>query len=497
VTVEQQAEIPAAAPARERIVYPVEPLREREAPGHRRGWLVRRMLLGADVTGLTLAFVVAEGTYGTRGDWPEMIAFVATLPAWTAVAQLYGLYSNDEERAVHSTADDLLTVFHLITVVSWLLFVVGWLTGIIDPNLPKLVLFWALSIALVVSLRGLARTFAHRSDAYVQNALVVGAGEVGQSIAKKLLAHPEYGVRVIGFVDDRPRERDPGLEDLAIVGTLDEIPELVYEYDVSRVVIAFSNVNDRVHLALLRTLKDHDVQVDVVPRLFEVVGARTHLHTIEGLPLLGLPPLRLDRPWQALKRAMDIVLAGIGLIVLLPLLVAIAVAIKVTSPGPVFFRQVRMGYHDRPFAILKFRTMVRDAEELKPHLAHLNAHLADDPRMFKVEDDPRVTPVGRVLRRWALDELPQLVNVLLGEMSLVGPRPLIPEEDSHVQAWARRRHSLKPGVTGPWQALGASDIPFEEMVRLDYVYITNWSLYEDVKWLWRTLPSLVRGRHAY
>ena len=223
MTVEQQAEFPASVPARDLTLYPVEPVSEREAAGHRRGWLVRRMLLGADVAGLTLAFIVAESTFGNRGDWPEMVAFVATLPAWTAVAQLYGLYSNDEERAVHSTADDLLTVFHLITVVSWLLFVVGWLTGIIDPNLPKLVLFWALSIALVVSLRGLARTFAHRADAYVQNALIVGAGEVGQSIAKKLLVHPEYGVRVVGFVDDRPKERDPGLEELTIVGTLDEI----------------------------------------------------------------------------------------------------------------------------------------------------------------------------------------------------------------------------------------------------------------------------------
>ena len=186
--------------APEWLEFPWEPADEEHAiPAvHRRGWLVRRLLLGADVMGLTLAFVVAEATYGNQGDWPEMVAFVATLPAWAVVAQLYGLYSQDEERAGHSTADDLLTVFHLITVVSWLLFVLGWVTGIIAPNLPKLVLFWALSIALVVSLRGAARTLAHRLDAYNQNALVVGAGDVGQRIAQE--APPALRVR-------RPRRR--------------------------------------------------------------------------------------------------------------------------------------------------------------------------------------------------------------------------------------------------------------------------------------------------
>ena len=161
-------------------------------------------------------------------------------------------------------------------------------------------------------------------------------------------------------------------------------------------IVAFSNESHDSLLELLRTLKDHDVHVDVVPRLFEMVGTRTHLHAIEGLPLLGLPPLRLQRTWQVLKRGMDLVLAAFGLVVLLPVLLAIAVAVKTTSRGPVFFRQVRMGYREQPFRILKFRTMVHDAEELKAGFAHLNAHLEDDPRMFKIHDDPRITRVGAV-----------------------------------------------------------------------------------------------------
>jgi lipopolysaccharide/colanic/teichoic acid biosynthesis glycosyltransferase len=177
--------------------------------------------------------------------------------------------------------------------------------------------------------------------------------------------------------------------------------------------------------------------------------------------------------------------------------VVVAVAIKTDSRGPVFFRQVRMGTGGRTFKVFKFRTMVRDAESVKPAIAHMNMHVTGDPRMFKVPDDPRVTRVGRSLRRWRIDELPQLLNVLTGEMSLVGPRPLILDEDQHVERWARRRLDLKPGMTGLWQVLGASDIPFEEMTKLDYLYVTNWSLREDLRLISLTLPALTRARAAY
>jgi lipopolysaccharide/colanic/teichoic acid biosynthesis glycosyltransferase len=180
-----------------------------------------------------------------------------------------------------------------------------------------------------------------------------------------------------------------------------------------------------------------------------------------------------------------------------PLFLAVAVAIKLDSRGSVFFRQVRMGAGNRPFRVFKFRTMVADAENLKVEIAHLNMHSDGDSRMFKVPDDPRVTKVGRFLRRWRLDELPQLLNVASGQMSLVGPRPLILDEDQHVAAWARRRLDLKPGMTGLWQVLGASDIPFDEMTKLDYLYVTNWSLREDLRLIMLTLPALTRARAAY
>ena len=284
---------------------------------------------------------------------------------------------------------------------------------------------------------------------------------------------------------------------LELLGTTTEIRQLVHQHRVDRVVIAFSNDSHEQTLDVIRLLQDQRVQVDIVPRMFEVLGASAEFHAIEGIPLIGLAPPHLSNSSRLLKRCFDVMGATFGLIVLSPVFLAAAIAIKVDTRGPVFFRQVRMGEDERTFRIFKFRTMVVDAETRKADVAHLNMHREDDPRMFKVPEDPRVTRVGGFLRRSRIDELPQLINVLRGEMSLVGPRPLILDEDRYVERWARRRLSLRPGITGLWQVLGASDIPFEEMTKLDYLYVTNWSLGEDVRLILRTIPSLARGRAAY
>jgi lipopolysaccharide/colanic/teichoic acid biosynthesis glycosyltransferase len=183
--------------------------------------------------------------------------------------------------------------------------------------------------------------------------------------------------------------------------------------------------------------------------------------------------------------------ALLGLIVLSPLFAVAAIAIRVNSKGPVLFRQTRIGRGQKPFTILKFRTMVEDAEQRKEEVAHLNAHLSTDARMFKIPDDPRITSVGRVLRKYSIDELPQLVNVLRGQMSLVGPRPLIPHEHQYVNDWGLRRLDLTPGLTGLWQVFGRSEIPFAEMLVLDYLYVTNWTLWGDIKLVARTIPALL------
>ena len=317
---------------------------------------------------------------------------------------------------------------------------------------------------------------------------------MGQLLAKKILQHREYGIDLLGFVDSSPRERREDLDDLTILGGSTDLPDLVNDLGVDRVIFAFSNDSHEGMAEMIRLLKSYDVQVDIVPRLFDVIPLGVAGNTIEGIPLISLPRLRLSRSSRAAKRTFDLVVTAILLIGIAPLFAVIAILIKLDSHGSVFFRQVRMGTSNTTFVIFKFRTMVNDADELKDQLAHLNRHATPggDPRMFKVAADPRVTRVGYLLRALSLDELPQLINVLRGEMSLIGPRPLILDEDRHVNAWGRRRLALKPGMTGLWQVSGRSAIPFDEMVKLDYLYVTNWSLSEDCRILLRTVPLVFR-----
>jgi len=475
--------------------------RRRTAIVRRRGWLVRRALLLADLLGLVLAFLLAGlVTAGAGPDFGlELAGFLATLPVWIVLAKLYGLYELDERRTDHTTADDLPAVFHLVTVSTWLFVTGEWLAGVEGVGFAKLVAFWLSALVLLPAGRALARVLLHRRFTYLQNTVIVGADDVGQLIARKLFQHSEYGINLVGFVDREPPRLGEGLEQVPLLGPPELVPAIVRLFDVERVVIAFSEESGQETLGLIRSLIDLDVQVDIVPRLFEVVSPRARIHTVEGVPLLGLPSPRLSPSSRLLKRAFDLVLSTVGLVFLSPLLIATAIAIKLDSPGPIFFRQVRMGSRGKPFRIFKFRTMTADADRRKAEFAHLNKHRRNggDPRMFKIPQDPRITRCGSFLRRFCLDELPQLLNVIRGEMSLVGPRPLILEEDQHIWDWERKRLDLKPGITGLWQVLGRSDIPFEDMVKLDYLYVVNWSLFNDFKLILQTVPAVFRRREAY
>jgi exopolysaccharide biosynthesis polyprenyl glycosylphosphotransferase len=474
--------------------------RRKTAIVKRRGWLVRRMLLLADVLGLATAFLIAELAPLTSGPdqvsrTTEYLLFLLTLPAWVVVAKLYGLYERDEERTDHSTTDDFAGVFHMVTVCAFVFAFGSYVTNVAHPGAWKVAIFWAAAIVLVSSGRAAARAYCRRHISYLQNTIIVGAGDVGQLIAKKFLKHPEYGINLLGFVDDAPKERREDLDHLTLLGPVDRLPALVRLFDIERVVVAFSNQRHEDTLNRIRSLQELNVQVDIVPRLFELVGPNVDIHTVEGTPLVGLPPPNLSRSSQLLKRTLDLGLAIPGTVVLTPLFVLIGILIKHESPGPVFFRQERMGAGDQTFRIFKFRTMVADADERKGDYAHLNKHTRNggDPRMFKIENDPRVTRVGRFLRRYSLDELPQVINVVRGDMSLVGPRPLILDENKYVGDWARRRLDLKPGMTGLWQVLGGSSIPFEEMVKFDYLYVTDWSLWNDFRLLCKTIPRVLTG----
>lgn len=462
------------------------------------------MLVVSDALGLTLAFVVTEAVSigvrpGQATRLQEILVFIAVIPVWVLAAKLYGLYDRDEDRADHSTADELAGLFNAISVGAWVIVAVALTTELIEINLPKILVFWGLAIVLVCTARAVARAVCRRLPAYVQRTVIVGTGPVARRLARQIRDHPEYGLDLVGFVDVAPAEDDQLPNGIPVLGTPPDLAGIVERVGVDRVIFGFSNETHDVLLSAVRACRDLPARVDVVPRFFDVMGASTTVHRLGGTALVGLRPAGLPRSSQLLKRAVDVLVSSVSLIVLAPALAAIAIAIKVDSSGPILFSQLRMGAGEHPFRMHKFRTMVVGADALKPELGHLNQYAANggDPRMFKAQDDPRTTRLGRVLRRFSLDELPQLVNVLSGDMSMVGPRPLVLDEDRHIADWGRRRLDLKPGITGPWQVLGRNAIPLDEMVGMDYLYVTNWSLMQDLALMLRTIPAVVRPRSVY
>jgi exopolysaccharide biosynthesis polyprenyl glycosylphosphotransferase len=271
----------------------------------------------------------------------------------------------------------------------------------------------------------------------------------------------------------------------------EELRALIAQHDVHRVVLAPAAQDSGQMVDLVRIAKAAGVRVSILPRVFEALGSAVHFEQVEGMTMLGVRRLRLSRSSLLIKRTFDLVVGGVLFVAMLPIFVALAVAIRLDSPGPIFFRQVRIGRGGRPFKMWKFRSMVCDADTRRDELAHLNEAGAG---MFKLTDDPRVTRVGRFLRRTSLDELPQMLNVMSGDMSLVGPRPLVVDEDARVQGIYRARLHLTPGMTGAWQILGSVRVPMDEMVSMDYLYVANWSLWSDVKLLLRTVPHVLAGR---
>jgi len=474
----------------------------RGAAAHRRGWLVRRALLSADVLGLVFAYLLAKLVVSSGGNvghpWLEFAMLLGALPLWVVGAKLYGLYDRDEEHVDHSTIDELVGVFHLVTLGAWFFFIGTWLTGAAEPHIARLILFWAFAVLSVTLARGVARTTARRSPLYLQNTIIVGAGHIGQLAARKLLQHPEYGINLVGFVDAHPRPRRPELDHLALVGPPDRLSEIISLLDIERVIIAFSEATHEELLGTIRELRKLDVQIDVVPRLFEIVGPKAGIHAFEGLALVGLPPTHLSPSSRFLKRALDYVVAIAMLIVLAPFMIAIAIAIRLDSPGSVLFRQSRLGRDMRPFTVLKFRTMRIDTnqDEHREYIASTLTHHASPNAngLYKLDQTSSVTRVGRFLRKTSLDELPQLFNVLCGEMSLVGPRPCLDYETEGFAEHHFERFLVPPGLTGLWQVTARAKSTFGEALDMDVEYVRGWSFSLDLRLILKTPFSLVRMR---
>jgi exopolysaccharide biosynthesis polyprenyl glycosylphosphotransferase len=471
----------------------------------KRGWIMRRVLLGADLAGLLAAFVVTELALAdfSRGIPPRIVwlfvLFVMSLPVWLLAAKLYGLYDRDEERTDHSTADDVSGVFHLVTVLVWVLFAGAWVTEITTPQIKKTALFWVLAITFMGAGRILGRTLVRRSAAYVQNALVIGGGEVGQLLGRKYIQHPEYGIRLIGIADDGVGSVRDELDDVPLY-EISEVVDVVRRHNVERVIIAFTATpNDRL-LDLMRELRKLDVQIDVLPRLFEVLTPKLDVHSVEGTPLIGIPPAGISRTSRWIKRGFDLIFASLALLVTAPLFAFVAWRIKRDSPGPVLFRQERLGEGGREFQMLKFRTM-RLGTDTDVHRDYIRSIMDKGASpvaggLYKLDREDAVTKSGKWLRKTSLDELPNLLNVLRGEMSLVGPRPCLAYETEYFEPHHFERFLMPAGMTGLWQVAARARTTFAEALDLDVAYARGWTFGLDLKILARTPLAVFRQRGA-
>jgi exopolysaccharide biosynthesis polyprenyl glycosylphosphotransferase len=329
-----------------------------------------------------------------------------------------------------------------------------------------------------------------RAAGYRRRALLVGTGEHIVDVAHALAAGSGSAPTVVGFISLTPRP-DNGLLSL---GAIDELPAVLMEHNVDEVIIADPDFPEQQAVELVDQCHQRGVVVRIAPSTMGLLVHRAEFVPGQSVPLFELKPPVFEGFDYALKRTFDITVSSLLVLVLSPLLAVIAVSIRLSSRGPLIYRSIRPGIGGQPFACLKFRTMYRDAED-RQH--GLERHNEADGALFKIRDDPRVTPVGRMLRRFSIDELPQLFNVLRGEMSLVGPRPLPQRDYDRLQEWHKKRYLVLPGVTGLWQVSGRSDLDFDDLVRLDFLYLERWSVFLDLTILVKTLPAVVTRRGAF
>jgi exopolysaccharide biosynthesis polyprenyl glycosylphosphotransferase len=466
--------------------------------------------LSADVVAILAASLVAVWAAGAFADVPVIdrlivpfepdphggvLLFVLLTPFWLTALWVFGLYHEPGRSIGGKNLSESLSGIKALTAASWLLLIVIVVVSGSSAPVATLMAFWLFALILVPATRRLSRVSVWSKAAFQERVLIIGAGEVGHTLAAKIGKHAEYHMKLVGFVDDgesRPNGRDGPSG--PVIGTLDDLDQILAEERIDRVIVAFSKVRHNDFLRVIRACGDAGARVNIVPRLFEVVSSRAVVDDVEGIPLLDVAHVELSRFNMAVKRVFDVVVGGLLCVVILPLIAVLGLLVKLDSPGPVFYRQERMGRGGKTFMIYKFRSMHVGADKERHALADQNEYSGP---MFKMAEDPRVTRLGGLLRSWSFDELPQIINVMKGEMSLVGPRPLWVEEARQCRGWTQKRLDITPGITGLWQVLGRSDIPFDEMVKLDYMYVTGWSVSWDIKLLLETVPAVLGRRGAY
>lgn len=400
-------------------------------------------------------------------------------------------------RLGRETVDEVVTVASSTTISVAAIVVVTAMLHQYVYSRGLIVYLWVLVIALLVTGRALFRlgqAACYRRGWGVRRLLVVGISDAGKMVMQSVMSRPDLGYQLAGFVGSRGLHHPEDFGRFRALGTVSDIPSLVESGEVDDIIVALPAAAHEEISPIVGLCERHGVGLKLIPDLFEMSLGRVQIDDIAGIPLLDVrdkPGRRLER---AGKRTLDILVASMVLVVAAPLIALLGLLIQLESGSPVLLVQERLGFGGRPFRCWKFRTMRQDALTLRTSLAEQNQ--ADGP-LFKMRNDPRCTPLGRRLRRWSLDEIPQLWNVLKGDMSLVGPRPPLPEEAALYDPRQARRLDAKPGMTGIWQVSGRSDLGFDEMVMMDLYYADNWSLALDVKILIRTVVAVLRRHGAY
>jgi exopolysaccharide biosynthesis polyprenyl glycosylphosphotransferase len=465
---------------------------ERPDPTLRRDASYRRSLVLVDALAAGAAIVAIALL--RRHSLESAVFFI--VPLVVLLSKVAGLYERDQLVLRKTTLEEAPGLFQVATLSTLLVYLLeGRLVGG-DLSQAEGFAFWATLLLALLLGRAAARALISALGR-PERVVVIGDRRSATQLRNKVEAHGQAPARVVGrvgFGNGRRRGEDRlgsnGDEPVPLLGEIHRLPQILKHQPVDRVIIAAGPLPSDDVLDVIRLAKGLGVHVSVLPSLFEVVGSSVEFDDVGGIVVLGLRHYGLSRSSRALKRTFDLAVGSLALLALAPAFLLIALAIKLDSRGPVFFRQRRIGRRDRQFEIVKFRTMVVGADDNKGDLLELNE--ADG--LFKIANDPRITRIGSILRRTGLDELPQLLNVMRGDMSLVGPRPLIPEEDIKVDGWARRRLEVPPGMTGHWQVLGSARVPLREMLKIDYLYGANWSLWGDMKILLRTIPYVVSRR---
>lgn len=456
------------------------------APGRAASTRRRRI-----ITAAALVIDAVAIAFGALVAGPAPVPGVAAIPLALVAFALVGLY---DRRQLVAPSEEARRVLHGAAAAAAGLLVIAFALDI-EVGRTWLATAFVAALTTVGVTRYAARKTIHElagRGVVGQRVLVIGTNDEARSLSRTLARRRWLGYQAAGFVDAGSGSFG-SIDGMPVVGTVDDIEVALRTVDASAVLIAGSAVNAAELPALYARLQSLDVEVRVSAGLPHVAASRVSVDPLDGVAILSVRPFRLSQAQAAIKRTIDICASLFLLIAAAPVMAAVAVAVRLTSAGPALFRQTRVGANGKAFTIYKFRTMVVDAEERKAALADQNEA---DGLLFKMEHDPRVTTVGRHFRTWGLDELPQLFNVLRGDMSLVGPRPPVPEEVARYDEVLKNRLRVKPGITGLWQVNGRHELSFADYLRYDLFYVENWSIGMDLYVIARTLPALLARRGA-